>query len=177
MTEIENIENVEIAKKYKTIWEKELTENPQLFETQIISIHYTREEAISKELKIQKIFNVVKNPLFINLSYASINGFFGRDVSGENNPNYSKFRKCSKRQREILKNNAKQFPKIWMTSPEGISKQILKSDEEKFLTLGWTKNRNFIRKLKTTKQNYCFCILCKRKIQVNNIKNHYRWKH
>lgn len=70
------------SQKYKNIWKKELTKNPQLFETQIISTHYTMQESLQKELKLQKIFNVVKNPLFINESYASPNGYFGRSLVG-----------------------------------------------------------------------------------------------
>lgn len=76
------------SKKYKELWKKELKENPQLFETHIISNHHTKQEAIYKELNLQKIFNVVKNDLFINESYAQPNGYFGRDVSGNNNPNF-----------------------------------------------------------------------------------------
>ncbi len=78
------------SKKYSDIWKQELKENPDLFSTVIISYHCTRSDALWKELQIQKIFNVVKNPLFVNLAYASPNGFFGRDVSGENNPMFGK---------------------------------------------------------------------------------------
>lgn len=74
------------SKQYKVLWESELKYNPHLFSLQIISYHDTRSEAIFKELQLQKIFNVVKNPLFINMSYASPNGFFGRDTSKENHP-------------------------------------------------------------------------------------------
>lgn len=86
------------SKTYKTIWKQELKEHPELFSTVIISYHDTRPDATWKELQIQKIFNVVKNPLFINMSYASPNGYFGRDVSGENNPNFNNrwsIEKCS----------------------------------------------------------------------------------
>ena len=76
------------SKKYKTIWESELKEHPELFQTTIISYHDTRLDALWKELQIQKIFNIVKNELFINMSYSEPNGFFGRDVSGENNPSF-----------------------------------------------------------------------------------------
>ena len=73
------------SKKYKTIWESELKNNPQLFSVEIISYHDTRPEATYKELQLQRIFNVVKNPLFINMAYASINGCHGMDVSGKLN--------------------------------------------------------------------------------------------
>ena len=77
------------SKEFKSIWKQELNTNPHLFSVQIISYHDTRPAATYKELQIQKIFNVVTNPLFVNMSYAQPNGFFGRDVSGKNNPNYN----------------------------------------------------------------------------------------
>lgn len=58
------------SKQYKSVWEKELINHPELFNTEIISTHHTRNEAYDKELKLHKMFNVVSNPLFINLSYA-----------------------------------------------------------------------------------------------------------
>lgn len=78
------------SKKYKSIWKQELKEHPELFHLEMISFHDTRQDATWKELQIQKIFNVVKNPLFVNMSYAVTNGCHGRDVSGENHPMYGK---------------------------------------------------------------------------------------
>jgi hypothetical protein len=78
------------SKQYKYIWKSELKSNPDLFYTEIISVHYTRREALWKELELQKLFNVVKNPLFINKSYSKINGFFGMSNSGKDNPNFGK---------------------------------------------------------------------------------------
>jgi hypothetical protein len=78
------------SKIYKCIWEKETKQNPHLFHREIISYHDTRQEALWKELQIQKIFNVVKNPLFVNLAYAQKNGFFGMLVSGKYHPNYGR---------------------------------------------------------------------------------------
>lgn len=105
------------SKKYKKLWEQELRVNPHLFETLIISTHYTKQEALYKELILQKMFNVVKSDLFVNLSYAAPNGFFGMDVSGKNNPNYenkwnedkrkhlSDIRKSNKMKEQIIKTN------------------------------------------------------------------------
>ena len=76
--------------EYKSIWNHEIKTNPHLFCVQIISYHDTRPAATYKELQVQKIFNVVTNPLFVNKSYARVNGFFGMNVVGENNPNYNK---------------------------------------------------------------------------------------
>lgn len=76
--------------KYTNTWKQELHDNPQLFKTKIISIHNTRKQALEKELILQKKLDVVCSPMYINMSIASINGYFGRDVSGPNNPNYGK---------------------------------------------------------------------------------------
>lgn len=98
------------SKKYKNIWENELKNNYNLFDTYIISTHYTRQEALYKELKLQKILNVVKNPLFANQSYAIPNGYFGMDVSGKNNPNYNKKwnKKRKKKSSDIMKSKEMQ---------------------------------------------------------------------
>lgn len=79
-----------VSKKYGQIWKDELKRNPDSFSIEIISYHDTRAEALYKELFIQRMFNVIDNPIFINLSYASVNGFFGRDVSGNNHPMFGK---------------------------------------------------------------------------------------
>ena len=78
------------SKKYKSIWKSELKQNPDLFKTKIISLHETSEEAREKELKLQKALNVVHSPLYINQSYASVNGYFGVSVTGKNNPWYGR---------------------------------------------------------------------------------------
>lgn len=72
------------SKEYKTIWKSELKEHPELFKTEIISYHDTRSEASYKEYQMQKIFNVVQNPIFINMAYATVNGYFGMDMKGKN---------------------------------------------------------------------------------------------
>ena len=80
------------SKIYKADWNKEIKNNPSLFEVFIISYHDTREDALYHELECQKIFNVITNNLFVNMSYASPKGFFGRDVKGHKNPMYNKKR-------------------------------------------------------------------------------------
>lgn len=69
------------SKKYKDIWKQELKEHPELFNLEIISYHDARSDAIWRELQLQQLFNVVKNPLFVNMAYAQPNGFFGMDTS------------------------------------------------------------------------------------------------
>lgn len=59
------------SKDYGKIWKEELKINPELFRTNIISFHETREEAFVKEEKLQKKLNVIKNPLYVNKSFAN----------------------------------------------------------------------------------------------------------
>jgi hypothetical protein len=107
------------SKKYKDIWNLELKVNPNLFSIEIISYHDTRLDAIHKELQIQKIFNVAKNPLFVNMAYAAPNGFFGMDVSGKNNPNYNNKWLPDKKleQSKVHKELRKQFPDKYYNLP------------------------------------------------------------
>lgn len=84
------------SQEYKETWEQELRENPHLFETEILTLHEEREEATREELRFQKENDVVKSKDWINKSFAKPNGFFGMDVSGENNPMYGSTRKGEK---------------------------------------------------------------------------------
>lgn len=74
--------------KYKNIFKEEKKNNPDLFSIEILSTHSTREEAIEKELELQIKYNVVKSIDYMNESLAKVNGFFGRDTSGENHPKF-----------------------------------------------------------------------------------------
>jgi hypothetical protein len=67
--------------------------NPNLFKTIIITTHNTREEALEKELFFQKTLDVVKSSIYINESYASTNGYFGRMLCGKDNPFFGKTHK------------------------------------------------------------------------------------
>jgi hypothetical protein len=86
-TSIEQINNGYMgsvaSKMYKSIWDSELKGNLHLFKIKIISYHDTRPDATHKELQVQKLFNVVKNPLFVNMAYAQPNGYFGMVQKGE----------------------------------------------------------------------------------------------
>jgi hypothetical protein len=79
--------------EYKSIWKQELIENPQLFETKIISTHDDRKEATLREREFQKKVDAVKSPLYINKSYAAYDSFTDTDQSGKNNPMYGTSRK------------------------------------------------------------------------------------
>ena len=85
------------SKKYKNTYESERLTNPHLFKTRILSSGYKIDyDARMEELRIQKKYDVVKSKDYMNESYAIPNGFFGRDVSGKNNPMYGRSRKGEK---------------------------------------------------------------------------------
>lgn len=65
------------SKQWIDIYIDEQTNNKNLFKSRILSTHNTRKEALIEELRVQKLHNVVKNDLYINKSYATINGCFG----------------------------------------------------------------------------------------------------
>jgi hypothetical protein len=54
------------SKMYKDIWKAELKDNPNLFRTIILQEHNNKKEAQDRELFLQRFFNVVHNPLYIN---------------------------------------------------------------------------------------------------------------
>lgn len=76
------------SKRFKSIWQEELKNNPKLFKTIIISLHRSDIESREKELKLQKLLNVVNSTFYINESYARVNGFHGRNVKKENHPRW-----------------------------------------------------------------------------------------
>ena len=85
-----------VSKKWRKIYKMELSNNPHLFSTEIVSIFSTRKEATEYELQLQKSNDAVKSNLFFNESFAAPNGYFGRDVSGEKNPNFGRKKDLSK---------------------------------------------------------------------------------
>ena len=74
--------------KYRTLWKSELTSNPNLFSTKVISTHPTRKDAYQMELKLQLRLNVVNNPMYINMAYANPTGFMGASLVGKDSPHY-----------------------------------------------------------------------------------------
>jgi len=98
------------SRKYKEIFRDELKNNKHLFDVIIISTHQSRTEATDTELQLQKDFNVVKSDKFFNEAYASINGMFGRDVSGENNPMFGKSHSDeTKKKLSVKRGNKKRY--------------------------------------------------------------------
>lgn len=80
------------SKEFGSIWKDELLNNSHLFVTRILSTHNSRKEALEEELRYQIENDVVNSVDYINKSLCRINGFFGMNVSGENNPMYGKVR-------------------------------------------------------------------------------------
>ncbi len=78
------------SKKWQVIYEKELQNNPHLFNTSILKTTATRKMSLAIELFLQKKNGVVKSNFFFNESLAQKDGMFGRDVSGKNNPMHGK---------------------------------------------------------------------------------------
>ena len=112
------------SEDYRELWEDELRDNPQLFKTRVLNIHYTREEATRKELELHQKYQVVKNENFVNKALAKPNGFFGRDVSGQKNPMYGRSRKG-----ETHKGgeNISKALVDWYSSEEGKAKKLKSS--------------------------------------------------
>ena len=78
------------SKKWGSIYREEQTKNKHLFRTRILTVHETDTEARLEELRLQKKYNVVRDNSYFNESFSRPNGYFGRDVSGQNNPMYGK---------------------------------------------------------------------------------------
>lgn len=76
--------------RYKKIFKSELKNNKELFDIKILSYHETRKEALEEELRLQKENNVVESNEYFNESYASVDGCFGRNVIGKNNPMFNR---------------------------------------------------------------------------------------
>lgn len=81
------------SKRWKDVYLSEQKNNKHLFRTRILSVHPTSAEAIVQENFLHIKYDVVKSQLYFNESEARINGYFGRDVSGKNNPMYGKCRR------------------------------------------------------------------------------------
>lgn len=84
------------SKEFRNVWAEEVTNNPHLFRTIILSTHETRKEALDAEFEWQSRNNVVLREDYINKSLCRKNGFFGMDVSGEKNPMYGTSRSGEK---------------------------------------------------------------------------------
>lgn len=59
------------SKKYRKTWESELSNNPHLFETKILTTHSSREEALEEEMRYQIEHDVVSSDLYVNMAIAN----------------------------------------------------------------------------------------------------------
>lgn len=135
-----------VSKKYKRIYTEEQRRNKHLFKTRILSTHETSHEARAYELSIQQKYNVVKSNRYMNMAYASVNGYFGTNNSGEYssqyglrgklNPKYGKKQTCehveNARQTRIRKKRPKQ---------SAVMKGRMFSDEHKAKISNSMKNK------------------------------------
>lgn len=69
------------SKKYKDIYENEQRYNKHLFKTRILSKHETHKEALEAEYNLHIKYNVSKSDLYMNMSSATRNGWFGNGYS------------------------------------------------------------------------------------------------
>jgi hypothetical protein len=76
------------SKKYSVIWKSELKNNPLAFKTKIIAYHESLDKARENESKLQRAFNVIQNPMYINLNISGIK--FPKNLCGINNHFYGK---------------------------------------------------------------------------------------
>lgn len=84
------------SKKWSTSYKYEQENNKHLFKSRILSVHETSISALNEELRLHLKYNVIHSTNYINESLARPNGFFGRDVSGANNPMYGSNRSGEK---------------------------------------------------------------------------------
>lgn len=94
-----------VSVKWKDLYRSEQKENKHLFKTRILSYYDTVQESQAEELRLQKMHNVVKNNNYFNEAYASVNGCFGRDVSGKLNPMYNLGRTLSETHKKNIGNS------------------------------------------------------------------------
>lgn len=103
------------SKKWSNIYYNELKENRHLFKTRILSSHETRDEAVIEEHRLQRMHKVVTNILYFNESYATKNGCFTMDKTGELNPMFGQGEKVkgkkNGRHRDIFKGDLDQVSK------------------------------------------------------------------
>jgi len=171
------------SKQFKDVWKSELRHNPNLFETKIISTHSDRKEATLKERTFQKKVDAVRNPLYINQSFAAYDSFSDRDQSGKNNPMYGTSRKgkanpfygqthteetrAKMRGRKCSEANKKLYSKLKKGIPDSEETKLKKSIAKKGKPPNSSKVLNSVSKQKficmiDTKKEYTYVNACQR---------------
>lgn len=106
---------------WKHIFLEEQRDNKHLFKTRILSIHTTRQAALDEECRLHINYNVVKSDNYMNQAIARVNGYFGRDVSGENNPMFGQSREGETHQGG---NNITAAKKKFYSSERGVAWKV-----------------------------------------------------
>ena len=115
--------------KYKSIWLKELKNNPRLFKTIILKTFDDERDALLSEEKIHIQFDVARNPMFINM--ANSNKFFYTEITNEyrqlcrermlkfkhTNESKEKISKAHKGKR-LTNENKNKLKKAWSSNPD-----------------------------------------------------------
>lgn len=115
--------------KWKSLYDEEQKENKHLFKTRILTIHLTDSVAREMEKQLHIKYDVVASPLYFNESIAVPNGFFGRDVSGSNNPMFGSVRKGEKHKGG--ENISKALKKLYSETEKGRMLRQQMSDNAK----------------------------------------------
>ena len=178
------------SKQFKDIWKSELRFNPNLFETKIISTHSDRKEATLKERTFQKKVNAVRNPLYINQSFAAYDSFTDRDQSGKNNPMYGTSRKgeanpfygqthteetlAKMRGRKCSEANKKLYSKLKKGIPDSEETKLKKSIAKKGKPPNSSEVLNSVSKQKficmiDTKKEYTYVNACQRLPDIKHL--------
>lgn len=159
------------SKKYKTLYRLEQLNNKHLFKTRILSLHKSHIEAINEELRLHIKYNVVKSDEYMNMSLASPNGYFGRDISGNKHPFYEKTHsnKTKNKISTTLKTKYKQgeiispFSRLNVVGENNPFYGKTHSEEAK---AKMRKPKKFVPKFK--------CEHCGREYDAGNLKQHHR---
>lgn len=125
------------SKKYKEIWKNELSNNPHLFKTYILTYHDSQKMSILKELFFHEKLNVVKSEMYINRSKARKNGFFGMDVSGSNNPMFGTDRSVNHPRGMFGKKHSENTKSEWSKKRKG----KMTGDKNPMFGKTWTKEQ------------------------------------
>lgn len=146
------------SKKYKQIWESELSENPHLFETQILTTHETREEALEEEMRYQIAHDVVRSPEYINMAIANKKFIYTDHTDLEYRKNKSIAAKNRWKSIEYRKNHSSGWSEERRKKQSELAKKQWKSDEyrkknSKAVSQTWTEERRK-KASETTKKYY-----------------------
>ena len=161
------------SRMYKAIWESELKEHPSLFTSKIISTHATRKEALQAESILQTELSVVSSSQYINQSIAKKNGYFGRDVSGENNPRFGS--KWTNHPRGMLDHHhSEETKRKWSISRKGMpawNLGILNPKHSEHMKTKMIGNQH--AKGKRYKQRMVYCSHCAKEFSAGTFtRNH-----